>query len=205
MNKECLVLVSGIAGQAYSLKELKKNEVIYSKLVKRYGEDNIIEIDYQPIMDRHAILGDTILDPIRLLINPDGWAAERFVEVSLQNICKEYPTVNVITHSLGSWIILKCNAKINNLTLIASPIGFAGILGRHTVRLNIGKPKLKVFRLNYIWSSNDPVSCFPPKFDINGKWGLDATYMINVNTRTGHSLGEYLEYISKYKSGIIRV
>lgn len=203
MGKRCLVLISGIAGEAYSLEEIKKNVEVYRLLCYKYGEKNLIEIDYQPIMDRHAILGDTLLDPFRLLLNPNGWAAERYVIESLRQITKDYTKVDVMSHSLGSWIVLKANVTINKLILIASPIGFSGILGRHTVRTNIWKPKIEVLRLYYVYSTNDLVSCFPPKNIENSKWGCKCGIFKQINCHTGHGLGQYLDYLWKYDRGVL--
>jgi hypothetical protein len=198
-----LVLISGIAGEAYGTTELKKHKEVYKALCYKYGEENIIDIDYQPILDRHAFLGDTLLDPLRLLLNPNGWAAERYVAETLAQITTQYDKVDVMTHSLGSWIVLKCKAKINKLILIASPIGFSGILGRHTVRANIWSPKIETLKLHFVYSTNDPVSCFPPQHIEDSKWGCKCGIFKQVNSGTGHGLGDYLEYLWLKERGII--
>lgn len=195
MKARALVLISGISDKAYSLSEIMKHDDVAKTLTYKYGIDNIIEIDYQPIMDQAAILGDTLLDPLRLLMNPNGWRAENYVRETLNNICTQYETVDVMTHSLGSWIILKCNAKINKLILIASPIGFAGIIGRESVRLNIWKPKLEAFRMYTLYSKNDPVSCFPPVNRETSKWRCGSDLYHEYDTKTGHGLDQYLSWI----------
>ncbi len=203
MKRKCLVLISGIAGDAYGKKELEKHEDIYKSLVYKYGEENIIDIDYQPIMDRGAILGNTLLDPLRLLLNPNGWAAQKFVNDRLKEITATYEIVDVMTHSLGSWMVLKAKVNIHKLILIASPIGFAGVLGRHTVRANIWSPSIVVNKLYYVYSTNDPVSCFPPLNIHGSKWGCKSDQVYLLNSHTGHGLGDYINYMWDIDRGII--
>lgn len=192
--QKCLVLLGGISDHAYMKQQLTQVPTVYKQLMNKYGATHIHEINYQPIMDKHAILAKSLLDPARLVINPDGWKAQSYVECEMKRLCSIYDQVDVISHSLGSWMILKCDVKINSLHLIASPIGFSTFIARNIVQMNVGTPKIKCKNLYYSYSSNDLVSCFPPA--IQGKWKLGSTYCEVRNTGTPHDFTRYLIYLN---------
>lgn len=187
--KRCLVFISGIAEKAYGKDTLVKCKEFKQKINKIYGQEHIKEIHYQPIMDKFAFLGKSLLDPVRLLFSPTGWAAEKFVQKELQKLTSQYDEVDVITHSQGSWMVMKSNVKIRRCYNIANPIGWFAPLARWLVQLNIGKPKLVVDELFYIYSTSDLVSKRPPK--IEKKWTCRAEKVTVINTETVHDLDKY--------------
>ncbi len=192
--KRCLVLISGISSHAYGLEQICTQKHFYRKIVEKYGRNHIYEIDYQKIMDRHALLMKSILDPLRLMFSPDGWAAERHVNDELQKFNERYDEVDVLTHSQGSWMVLKANAHIHNAYIIASPIGWFAPIARTMVRMNVGTPKLIVDNLFYIYSTKDLVSKQPP--EIKGKWSFHAKNIQVIDTKTIHDLRKYLIALS---------
>lgn len=188
--KKCLVFLTGISDAAYGIEQVSKKKLLWNKLVNKYGRQHIYEIDYQKILDKHAFAFKSLMDPVRLVMLPKGWRAEKYVQDELQRLNKIYDEVDVISHSLGSWIVLKCKAFIHNLYLVASPIGWIAPLARTFVQLNVGRPKVVVDNLFYIYSESDPVSMNPPT--IEGKWRLKADKLQVIDTGTSHDLQKYL-------------
>jgi hypothetical protein len=188
--KRCLIIVGGISDHAYGIEQLCKQKVIWKRLINKYGRDHIYEIDYQKIMDKYAFAFKSLLDPVRLTLMPKGWRAEKFVEKELQRYASLYDEVDVISHSLGSWILPKCNVRLNNLYLIASPLGWFTPLARGFVKLNVWSPKVKPNKLFWICSKNDPISNHPP--ELKGKWTMGANYVEYIDSGTTHDLGKYM-------------
>lgn len=194
--RRCLVLLGGISDHAYMKQQISQVTTVHKQLINKYGATHIHEVNYQPIMDKHAVIAKSLLDPARLVINPDGWKAQAYVEGELKRLCSIYDEVDVISHSLGSWMILKCNVKINNLFLIASPIGFSTFIARNIVQMNVGTPKIRVQNLLVGYSKNDLISCFPPEISKKNKWGLGADYIEVRETGTSHGIDKYLVYLN---------
>lgn len=192
--KRGLVLLGGISDHEYMREQVASVKSVHKNLIDKYGACHIHAIDYQPIMDKNAIICKSLLDPARLILEPNGWRAQAYVEGELKRLCKIYDQVDVISHSQGSWMILKCDVKVHNLYLIASPIGFCTFIGRNIVQMNVGNPKIKVDNLYYSYSKEDPVSQFPP--EIKGKWALGAKHIEVINSGTTHDLTKYLVYLN---------
>jgi hypothetical protein len=188
--KRCLILVGGISDHAYGLDQLCEYKTFYQKMVKKYGRQHIYEIDYQKIMDKYAFAFKSLMDPVRLVMMPKGWRAEKFVEKELQRYASMYDEVDVISHSLGSWILPKCKVILNNLYLIASPLGWFTPTARKFVQLNVWNPKVRPKNLYYIYSTKDPISSHPPKLD--GKWSMKSDHLEIIDTGTSHDLRKYL-------------
>lgn len=200
--KRCLVFITGISDNAYGIEQACQEKVFWRKMVAKYGRDHIHEINYQTILDKYAFAFKSLLDPVRLVMMPKGWRAEKFVQLELIRFNTLYDEVDVISHSLGSWIVLKCRAFIHNLYLIASPIGWIAPIARSFVQLNVGTPKVIVDNLFYIYSESDPVSENPPI--IEGKWRLKANKLEVINTETVHDLRKYLVYLNSKRPDIFK-
>lgn len=194
--KKCLALIGGVSDHDYMLDNLVQCKSLWRKLLAKYGREHIYNVRYQDIMDKHALLMKSVLDPVRLMLTPNGWAAERHVDSFLKDLEGKYDEVDVITHSQGSWMVLKADVKLNKLWNIANPIGWFAPLARTMVRLNIGKPKVKVKELFYIYSSEDFVSKKPPR--IKGKWTLDATKIHTIDAKTIHDAKKYFIKIDSF-------
>lgn len=195
--KRCCVLITGVSDHAYGLEQLCSYKTFYKKMVEKYGREHIYEIDYQKIMDKYAFAFKSLMDPVRLVMMPKGWRAEKFVEDELQRYTSLYDEVDVISHSLGSWIVLKANVKINNLYLIASPVGWFTPAARGFVQLNVWSPKIRPENLYWIYSKNDPISSHPP--EMKGRWLMKSKHHELIDTGTVHDLRKYLVKLnSKY-------
>ena len=191
-----LVLLGGISDHEYMREQVASVKSVHKNLIDKYGACHIHTIDYQPLMDKHAILFKSLLDPARLVLNPNGWRAQAYVEGELKRLCKIYDQVDVISHSLGNWLVSKCNVKLNNLYMIANPIGFCTLIGRNIVRLDIGTPKVTCNSLFYAYSKQDLVSCKPPEITKSNRWGLKSNYLEVIETGTHHDVTKYLTYIN---------
>jgi len=188
--KKGLVFITGISDRPYGIEQICQQKEFWRKIVNKYGREHIHEINYQDIMDKYAFAFKSLLDPVRLVMMPKGWRAERFVAQELIRLSSIYEELDVITHSLGSWIVLKANVKVHNLYLIASPIGWTLPAGRTFVQLNIGNPRIVADNLFYIYSDSDFISKYPPV--IEGKWTLKADNVRVINTKTVHDLRKYI-------------
>ena len=186
-----LVLVSGISDHSYMREELKKSK-LYDELSQTYN--NIIDVDYQHIMDKYAICFKSLGDPLRLMFTPFGHDAQKHVERSLQTLKMFHGKIDVMSHSQGSWMTMRCNVDVNNYYCIASPIGFAGVIGRTAVQLNIGSPKIRAKRFYNIFSSKDFVSSHMPR-DL--RWDVGNSVTRYIDTGTSHSLVEYAEVLER--------
>lgn len=183
-----LVLISGISKEDYGLEEFNKS-CLCDKLRTRY--DQIVEIRYQHIMDRDTHWFKTFGDPFRLLWSDNGHLAQKHVNEELKNITAAYEVVDVLTHSLGSWMVMKVPTRINKLINIANPLSWVGLLGGWIVRKDIGEVKLSANWTYYINSYTDMVSCWKPRKDpikpityIRAPWKF-------------HPLDAYLDFICK--------
>jgi len=202
MKKRCLVLIGGVSEYAYLLEQIIKCKALWNYFVGKYERDHIYNLNYQPIMDKHALVMKSIFDPIRLILTPNGWAAERYVNETLQKLSQEYEEVDVISHSQGSWMVMKADVKLNNLWNFANPIGWFSPLARTAVRINIGKPKVEVKNLYYIYSSKDLISKRPP--EIKGKWTCKADYIEVIDTYTSHDMRDYISKINYKYPWVLR-
>lgn len=194
--ESCLVLIGGVSDHAYLLDQLTQCKHLWRKLVGKYGRQHIYNLEYQHIMDRHAIMMKSILDPVRLALTPNGWAAERYVEDYLKDLSYKYDKIDVITHSQGSWMIMKTDVKLNTLWNIANPIGWFAPIARMMVQMNIWSPKVEVNNLFYLYSTEDFVSKRPPK--IKGKWTCKADYVEVIDTKTSHDARKYLVKLNSH-------
>lgn len=186
-----LVLVGGISDHSYMKDQIKESNL--SKEIECYYP-NIIEIDYQHILDKYAVCFKSLGDPLRLMLTPFGREAQTYVEKSLQMIQHKYTHIDLMSHSQGSWMTMKCNVEVKNYFCIANPIGFSGIIGRTAVHLNIGKPKIRAKRFYNIFSSKDLVSCFQPR---DQKWDVGKAVSKYIDTETGHGLKDYCDVLDK--------
>jgi len=185
----CLVLITGIGEAAYGFKSLRES-VMWKHIEARYSD--VVEIRYQPIMDKYAVVGKSLLDPLRLMFTPQGWEAEEHIRKRLHQIRGTYNEVDVLTHSLASWMIYKMDVRFENMYVVASPIGWCTAVSRWAVRVNIGTPKVSCKKLIYLYSKKDPVSMFPTRI---GKY-LVGDKNHTFETGTSHNLDEYLDYMS---------
>lgn len=202
MRQRCLVLLSGVSEEAYLKANLEANKPLYEQMVKLYGEDNIFNIDYQPILDRHALFFKSILDPIRYALTPNGWIAEEFIEEFLNDLELHYREIDVISHSMGSWLIYKCDAKINKLINLANPIGFFTFFARTAVRMNLHIPRINTEELFYIYSKKDLICKNKPRKIEGTKWDAKASKVEVIETGTGHDAREYLDYLFNNRKDI---
>ncbi len=157
-----LVLISGISKHDYGMEEFNKS-CLYDKLKDRYS--SVIEIRYQHIMDKDAHWFKTFGDPFRLLWSDNGHKAQEHVNRELKRIAESNVTVDVLTHSLGSWMVMKVPTRVNKLINIANPLSWIGLFGGWLVRKDIGEVKLGANMTYYINSYTDAVSCWHPRKD----------------------------------------
>lgn len=186
-----LILVGGISDHAYMKEAIQKTN-LWGNLCELYTD--IIEIDYQKVMDRHALLFKSLLDPVRLLMSPDGWAAERYMNKVLTEVISHKVKVDLMSHSQGSWMTMKMPIKVENYFCVANPIGFKGFIGRKTVQMNISVPKIISKRHYMVYSNNDLISCDIP---FNKKlWGT-GKIVEYLETGTKHDMVEYADWLNR--------
>lgn len=202
MRQRCLVLISGVSEEAYLERDLKSNKELYNQMIKLYGDGNIFNIDYQPILDRHALIGKSILDPLRYALTPNGWIAEDFIEEFLNDLQLHYREIDVISHSMGSWLIYKCDANINKLINLANPIGFFTFFARTAVRMNLHTPRINAKELFYIYSEKDLICKNKPRKIEGTKWAANASHVEVIETGTGHNAKDYLDFLFKKRKDI---
>lgn len=193
-----LVMIGGIGTKAYMMDKFLP-VLGDSDILRRY--DYIEEIDYQPILDDHAIVMKKLLDPVRMLLTQKGERSINYVQRRVKELSEQYDHIDLVTHSQGCWIGYRCDVKVDNFVCIANPIGFKLFVGAASVRLNIGTPKLSCNRILYLYSFMDYVSCDIPH-NMN-KWLCSAKDVTILDTGTGHDVSEYLEWCIKNSTKII--
>ncbi len=184
-----LVLITGIAEKDYGMSTVRKHK--YYKTL-RVIYDEIVEIPYQLILDKHALAFKTTLDPARMVLTRKGRKVVEYVENRLHRLHRLGFDIDIMSHSLGSWITLKCNVKVKNLILLAPPPGWATPFLRLVVKMNVGTPRIRAATMLWLYSKKDPVSKCPPKESKKYNVGRDNYW---IETGTSHNMKRYLSYM----------
>jgi hypothetical protein len=196
-----LVVVAGISNQNHAM--YVRDAVIGNTTFKRFIDskyDKVVYLPYQDILDKHAIIAKTLLDPLRLKLYPKAQAEiiTRF-ETIIKYLQSEGHTVDILAHSLGCWITAKLDVQVDRVIHMGSPIGWKFPLGRFIVRNDIAftawsKPKLKCNMFFNLYSSKDIVGN-KPVLPANPKWGYDSKVHFELNSKTSHDADKYIEFL----------
>jgi hypothetical protein len=196
MEKKVLFIIPGIGLNAYGLDILKQNNEAWNKLKDKYGEENILELNYNQFLDSWTLPVNFNLiyfDPVRLTLNPfRKHKIIQFIERSIQQKINEGYIVDCLCHSQGCWVLALCNLKINKLTFTGSPLGFENLLGRKIVKFHVGKSKLTCASFLNVYSNNDFVGNKPIKKNI-----FNAKKVQEINSQTKHGLEYYILFLLK--------
>ena len=181
--EKVLVVVTGISAKGYGLHDLTLTG-IYEHLKKKYTK--IIEIDYQPILDKHAMCFKSLLDPVRYVTSSKSRKVRKYVEETINKLSEDYD-IDLLTHSLGGWILEECKVKVNTWFNLASAVGWFLPIGRSIINVRISNPNIEFNKRYWVYSEKDLVSCSPP---INHSRFSRSTEFIKINSP--HDLSKYL-------------
>lgn len=203
-----LFVIVGISNENtenYGKTTIDLNTRFKSKLNKLY--DSIEYITYQGILDKGAVFGKTLLDPARVVFEQDK--VKRIIteiEFRIKEAQLQGYEVDVLAHSLGCWLISKCNVSIRSFYACGHPIGWKGLTGgsklvaRFIVRNNITtwgwtKPPLRCQYYLNLYSRKDIVGNQPSIPD-NDKWGFGATEAYEIDTGKSHDFCDYTTFLN---------
>lgn len=202
--KKFLLILSGISVKPYGIETLKTNQVLWKKLIDLYGEENIVELDYNQYLDSFTIQNEFNLkyfDPLRLKLNP--FRRNKILK-SIENLIETKQnqgyTIDSLCHSQGCWVLALSKAKLNKVIFTGSPIGFENTIGRMIVRQSIcpfpwSKPLMSCEIFINLYSDNDFVGHIPSLKE--EKWRFGAKETKEIMTGTPHDLDLYSDFILK--------
>lgn len=168
---KALILIQGVNSKLYGLESLRRAKI-------DTGEYNhVLEINSESVFDRKLIkwlprmpYWDKFGDIFKYYIQKKKRKEIcKMVRRAIKSFQKEGFNVDIFAHSLGCQIALSCGSqkdndpvKIHKLVLMGSPMGFtrwlvgaAAFVRKHTRKYLKNFHALKI---EYVWSSKDPVS-----------------------------------------------
>ena len=124
--KKVLLVLGGICPQPYAYDDVVKSSFDH------LGYDEIIQIDYEPFLDkRYEWI--PFYNRMRILDKRGDWwqfALHPEVREAIRaDVCEKINNqpvdvqIDIVAHSLGTWVILGCPVKVNKVMLFGCPIG----------------------------------------------------------------------------------
>lgn len=197
-----LIVIPGISDKNNAL--YMQDAINSNRTFKRFVDskyEKVVHFTYQDILDRHAIVAKTLLDPVRFRFYPKAKAEIITRLETIINFLKiEGHDVDILAHSLGCWISAKAKVQVDRVIHMGSPIGWVGPVGRFFVRQDIAsafwtKPPLTCNKFFNLYSENDFVGKHPVLSD--PKWGYGAAIKQEFNTLTKHDGDQYVEFLKE--------
>jgi len=195
--------ISNVHNDNYGQLDLIANYPLRKELEKKY--DKIVYFKYQQYLDKGALIGHKILDPIRWKFR---FIQRKKILTNFEFVVKSYQAegfeVDLLAHSLFCWISSNAKVHLNKAIHCGSPVGFVTPFARFLVRNDIAtfgwsRPPMRCDEFINLYSTHfgEPVG-HRPNIPDNPKWAYGALNRAEFNTYQNHDFKNYLRHIYNY-------